>query len=111
MSKRFNIHDWQAKINEQGFDDRLANAMGMSDDEFEDQVASRDIGSPFPGTDEVSNGYKAASALKDELREITYKKLSQEEIDTFSKEMVLHFLEGNTTAQAAAKIYFAKKGI
>ena len=27
-----------------GFDDRLAQQMGMSDDEFEDQVASRDIG-------------------------------------------------------------------
>jgi len=114
MSKRFNIHDWQAKqrLSEQDdFDSRLAQQMGMSDDEFEDQIASRDIGSPFPGTDNVSNGYKAAVALKDELREITYKKLTQEEIDTFSKEMVLHFLEGNTTAQAAAKVYFAKKGI
>ena len=101
-------------LGEQGFDDRLANQMGMSDDEFEDEIASRDIGdggSSFPGTDEVSNGYKAAVALKDELREITYKKLSQEEIDTFSKEMVLHFLEGNTTAQATAKVFFAKKGI
>ena len=27
-----------------GFDDRLAQQMGMSNDEFEDQVASRDIG-------------------------------------------------------------------
>ena len=113
MSKRFNIHDWQAKqrLSEQDdFDSRLAQQMGMSDDEFEDQIASRDIGSPFPGTDNVSNGYKAAVALKDELREITYKKLTQEEIDTFSKEMVLHFLD-NTTAAAAAKIHFAKKGI
>ena len=94
------------------FDSRLAQQMDMSDDEFEDQVASRDIESPFPGTDDdVSNGYKAATALKDELREITYKKLSQEEIDTFSKEMVLHFLEGNTTAQAAAKIWFGKREI
>ena len=55
MSKRFNIHDWQAKqrLSEQGFDAGLANAMGMSNDEFEDQVASRDIGSPFPGEDEA----------------------------------------------------------
>ncbi len=131
--KKFNIHDWQAKQlhkeqlgprmrnprptgpSEPGsFDARLAQQMGMSDDEFEDEIASRDIGdggSSFPGTDEMSNGYKAAVALKDELREITYKKLSQEEIDTFSKEMVLHFLEGNTTAQAAAKIYFGKKAL
>ena len=98
---------------EDSFDARLAKQMGMSDDEFEDQIASRDIGdggSPFPGTDEVSNGYKAAAALKDELRYVTYKKLSQEEIDTFSKEMVLHFLD-NTTAAAAAKIHFGKKEI
>jgi hypothetical protein len=27
-----------------GFDDRLAQQMGMSNDEFEDQVASRDVG-------------------------------------------------------------------
>ena len=111
MAKEFNIKDWQKKhINEQGFDDRLAKQMGMSGDEFEDQIASRDIGSPFPGTDDVSNGYKAAVALKDELRNITYKQLSDEELDTFSKEMVLHFLE-NTTAAAAAKIYFGKKGL
>jgi hypothetical protein len=73
-------------LEEQGFDDRLAQQMGMSDDEFEDQIASRDIGSPFPGTDDddVSNGYKAAQALKDELRNITYKKLSDEELDTSS---------------------------
>ena len=98
-------------IKEANFDKRLAQQMGMSDDEFEDEIASRDIGdggSSFPGTDEVSNGYKAAQALKDELREITYKKLSQEEIDTFSKEMVLHFLD-NTTAAAAAKIHFGKR--
>ena len=31
-------------LSEQGFDDRLANAMGMDPDEFDDQVASRDIG-------------------------------------------------------------------
>ena len=69
----------------------------------------KDIESPFPGTDDdVSNGYKAAQALKDELRYVTYKKLSDEELNTFSKEMVLHFLE-NTTAAAAAKIYFGKR--
>jgi len=108
---KFNIKEWTDKQKNltENFDKELADKLGMSPDEFEDQVASRDIGSPFPGTDEVSNGYKAAAALKDELREITYKKLSQEEIDTFSKEMVLHFLEGNTTAQAAAKIWFGKR--
>ena len=109
MSKRFNIHDWQAKINEQGFDDRLAQAMGMSGDEFEDQVASRDIGSPFPGTDNVSQGNKKASDLIDKLRE-EYRGMSDKDLDEFSAEMVEHFLD-NTAAQARAKIFFAKKGI
>jgi len=122
MTKKFNIHDWQKKhLNEQaymgpmakGFDDKFKDTMsdaGFSDDE-QDDIMSRDVGSPFPGTDDgVSNGYKAAVALIDELREITYKKLSDEELDTFSKEMMLHFIE-NTTAAAAAKIYFGKKGL
>lgn len=114
MAKEFNIHDWQDKhLNEQdNFDSRFKDAMsgaGFSDDE-QDDIMSRDVGSPFPGTDEVSDGYKAARAFIDEFREILYKELSQEEIDTFSKEMVLHFLD-NTTAQATAKIYFGKKQI
>jgi len=95
----------------ENFDKKLAKQMGMSDDEFEDKIASRDIESPFPGTDEVSNGYKAARAFIDEFRYKTYKKLSDEELDAFSKEMILHFLEGNTVAQATAKTFFAKRGI
>ena len=91
------------------FDSRLAQAMGMSDDEFEDQVASRDIGSPFPGTDNVSQGNKKASDLIDKLRK-EYRSMSDEDLDEFSKEMLLHFID-NTAAQAAAKIYFGKKGI
>ena len=35
--------EFDRNLGEQGFDAGLANAMGMSDDEFEDQVASRDI--------------------------------------------------------------------
>ena len=38
-------------IKESNFDDRLKAKMGMSDDEFEKNVTSRDIGSPFPDTD------------------------------------------------------------
>ena len=37
-------------IKEANFDDRLKAKMGMSDDEFEKNVTSRDIGSPFPDT-------------------------------------------------------------
>ena len=115
MAKEFNIQDWQKKyLNEQedNFDSRFKKAMGgagFSDDE-QDDIMSRDINKSFPSEpgDEPNNGYKAAVALKDELRNITYKKLSQEDLDQFSKEMVLHFLD-NTTAQAAAKIFFGKR--
>ena len=109
MTKRFSIHDWQAKINEQNFDQKLAQQMGMSGDEFEDQIASRDIGSPFPGTDNVSQGSKKASDLIEKLRE-DYRNMSDEQLDEFSVEMIEHFLD-NTAAQAAAKIYFGKKEI
>ena len=98
-------------INEQGFDDRLKAAGGFSDEEFED-ITSRDIESPFPGTDDSSphsDGIRRASNLIDELRQ-NYRSMSDEEIDSFSKEMIEHFLD-NTTAQAAAKIWFSKKEI
>ena len=38
-------------IKEANFDDRLKAKMGMSDDEFEKNVTSRDVGSSFPDTD------------------------------------------------------------
>ena len=108
MAKEFNIQDWQKKhLNERGFDDRLKKAGDFSDEEMDD-ITSRDVGSQFPGTDDISNGYKAARAFIDEFREITYKKLSQEERDTFSKEMILHFFD-NTTAKAAIMIQLGKE--
>ena len=94
-------------IKEANFDKRLAQQMGMSDNEFEDQVASRDIGEPFPGDDELSIGYSKASNLISKLRQ-DYRGMSDEDLDEFSKEMLLHFIE-NTAAQAAAKIYFGKR--
>ena len=109
MSKRFNIHDWQAKINEQGLDDRLAQAMGMSGDEFEDQVASRDIGSPFPGTDDTSSGKALANKTIEKLRQ-QYRDMSDQDLDDFSVELINHLLD-NTAAQAAAKVYFGKREI
>tara|TARA_B100000902_G_C27238283_1_gene878623 strand:+ start:468 stop:806 length:339 start_codon:yes stop_codon:yes gene_type:complete len=111
--KKFNIHDWQAKINEQNFDQRLAQQMGMSDDEFEDQVASRDIGDTNPfmdDDDDRSPGAELASRTIEKLRQ-QYRGMSDQDMEDFSKEMVLHFLEGSTEAQAAAKVFFAKKGI
>ncbi len=98
---------------EQGFDDRLANAMGMSDDEFEDQVASRDIGdggSSFPGDE---SGYSPAAAKARDYIETfkkEYREMSDDQLDEFSVEIIDHLLN-NTAAQARAKVFFAKKGI
>ena len=99
------------KLMEQGFDDRLSQAMGMSGDEFEDQVASRDIGSPFPGTGSKSSEGKAlADRTIEHLRREHYRKMSDKDLDDFSAEMVEHFLD-NTAAQARAKVVLARKGI
>ena len=98
-------------ITEASFDDKLKGALGMDDEEFEEKITSRDIGSPFPGTDPTGpgQGIDKASNLIDKLRQ-DYKNMSDGELDIFSKEMILHFLD-NTTAQATAKIFFAKKGL
>ena len=96
---------------EQGFDDRLAQAMGMSGDEFEDEIASRDIGSPFPGTDSKSSEGKAlADRTIEHFRREHYRNMSDQDLDDFSAEMIEHFLD-NTAAQARAKIVLARKGI
>ena len=89
-------------LKEQGFDDRLKAAMGMSDDEFEDEITSRDPGSSFPGSDNLSKGYREAKKLIDDLRSKTYRGMSDLEIDDFSKEMVVHFLD-NMAAEAHAR--------
>jgi ribosomal protein L29 len=83
----------------ENFDDRLKAQMGMSDEEFEDQIASRDIG-PYTGGNKASD-------LIEKLRG-DYRGMSDEELDEFSKEMILHFLD-NTAAQAAAKVFFGKR--
>ena len=111
--KKFNIHDWQSKqrLNEQSFHSRLANKMNMSDDEFEKNVSSRDIGdeSPFLDDDDVSPGVELASRTINKLRQ-QYRGMSDDIMDDFSVEMIKHFLD-NYEAQAAAKTYFAKKGL
>tara|TARA_R110001583_G_scaffold55774_2_gene169199 strand:- start:3386 stop:3748 length:363 start_codon:yes stop_codon:yes gene_type:complete len=118
MAKRFSIHDWQAKINEQaymgpmakGFDDKFKDAMGGAgfSDEEQDDIMSRDVGSPFPGDAAFGlPGYEKARTLIDKLRE-DYKGMSDDDLDNFSKTMIEHFLD-NTAAQAAAKVFFGKK--
>jgi hypothetical protein len=108
--KTSKLRDLIKETIKENFDDRLKAKMGMSDDEFEKNVTSRDIETPFPGTDKVSNGYKAAKALIDELRYVTYKKLSDADMDDFSVEIINHLLD-NTAAQAAAKVFFGKRGL
>ena len=151
MSKRFSIHDWQAKqrfnliehtvtfskkdmadlhkngklvkadddgkdhtyifkgdLKEQSFDAGLQAAGGFSDEEMDD-ITSRDPGSPFPGTDDVPLGYTKARDLKEKLRQ-DYRNMSDEDLDTFSVEMVEHFLD-NLSAQVRAKTILTKRGI
>ena len=91
----------------ENFDDRLAKKMGMSSDEFEKNVTSRDIGSPFPG--EPVKATKA-SKLIDNIK-LSYKNMSEDEMESFSKEMVEYFLDQSVSAQAAAKIWFGKKSL
>ena len=111
--EKFNIKKWtdkQKSLNE-NFDQRLAQQMGMSDDEFEDEIASRDIGSSFPGTDsESSEGKALASRTIEYLRREHYRNMFDQDLDDFSAEMIEHFLD-NTAAQARAKIVLARKGI
>jgi hypothetical protein len=98
-------------LNEQGFDDRFKGAMsdaGFSDDE-QDDIMSRDVGSPFPGTDYTSPFTAKAKDYIETFRQ-EYRDMSDEGIDEFSVEIINHLLD-NTAAQAAAKIYFGKKGI
>ena len=89
-------------LKEQGFDGRFKDAMsgaGFSDDE-QDDIMSRDIGN--------LHGNKA-SDLIDKLRG-DYRGMSDDELDDFSVEMINHFLD-NIAAQAAAKVFFGKKGL
>ena len=78
----------------ENFDKRLAQQMGMSDDEFEDQVASRDIGEPFPGDDDDprSSGEILANKTIANFRK-KYRGMSDDDLDDFSAKMVEHLLD------------------
>jgi len=115
--KKFNIHDWQAKqrLNEQGLDDRFKDAMGGAgfSDEEQDDIMSRDIGdggSPFPGTDNVSP-FTAKAKDYTEMFKKEYREMSDDGIDEFNKEIIEYLLNAFPSAQATAKVFFAKKGI
>ena len=96
-----------------GFDDRLAQQMGMSNDEFEDQIASRDIGdggSPFPGTDNVSPFIAKAKDYTEKFKQ-EYREMSDDGIDEFNKEIIEYLLNAFPSAQATAKVFLARKGL
>ena len=93
-----------------GMDARLAQQMGMSDDEFEKNVTSRDIGSPFPGTDNVSPFTAKAKDYTEKFKQ-EYREMSDDGIDEFNKEIIEYLLNAFPSAQATAKVFFAKKGI
>jgi hypothetical protein len=59
--------------------------------------------------DDRSPGEELASRTIEKLRQ-QYRGISDQDMDDFSKEMVLHFLD-NTAAQAAAKIFFGKRNL
>ena len=52
-------------------------------------------------------GAEAARILIAKLREKTYRSFSDEDLDAFSKEMVLHLID-NVAAEAAVRMRFAK---
>ena len=100
LIKESNLIDLKP-LKEQGFDDRLKAAGGFSDEEFDD-ITSIDVGEPFPGTDEVSNGYKAARDLIEKLRQ-QYRGMSDQDLDDFSVEMIKHFLDNVEAKDYARK--------
>ena len=54
-----------------------------------------------------NKGYQAARNLIAKLREKTYRSFSDEDLDAFSKEMALHFID-NRAAEAALMMRSAK---
>jgi hypothetical protein len=99
-------------LKEKNFDKRLAQQMGMSDDEFEDKIASRDIGDTNPfmdDDDDRSPGEELADRTIEDFRK-KYRGMSDQDMDDFSAKMVEHLLD-NIAAQARAKVFFARKGI
>ena len=57
--------------------------------------------------EEGSKGAEAARKLIAKLREKTYRSFSDQDLDAFSKEMILHLID-NPAAEAAVRMRFAK---
>ena len=79
----------------------------MDDAEFEKNITSRDIEQPFPDPEPYRE--TAADKLIKQTIKPLYRNMSNDEMDSFSKQMVEYFLDNSIEAQAAAKIWFGKK--
>ena len=100
---------FKGDLNEQDFDSRFKDAMGGAgfSDEEQDDIMSRDVGSPFPGNDQYSPFAAKAKDYIEKFRQ-EYREMSDDGIDEFSVEIINHLLD-NTAAQAAAKVFFGKR--
>ena len=96
-------------IKEANFDKRLATQMGMSDDEFEKNIASRDIEQPFPDPEPYRE--TAADKLIKQTINPLIRNMGVDELDAFNKTLIEYLLNTGASAQAAAKIWFGKKGL
>ena len=105
LQERFQKLAGIKSLYEQGFDDRLKAAGDFSDEEMDD-ITSRDIGEPFPDPEPFKS--TRASEIIDLYIKPTVKKLSDNELDEFNKEMTEYFLD-TPVGRATAKVYFAKK--
>lgn len=83
---------------------KLTGSETMTYDQAVRKAIRQEIKTLHEGGDK---GYQAARNLIDKLREKTYKSFSDEDLDAFSKEMVLHFID-NPAAEAAVMMRSAK---
>ena len=120
MKKQFNIHDWKAKqaikrLTEQDdLGDELGSAMAKGfDDDFGSFIDSDDR---FPGEDEAGmaprySPFTAQAKAYTEKFKQEYREMSDDGIDEFNKEIIEYLLNAFPSAQATAKVFFAKKGL
>ena len=83
---------------------KLSGSETMTYDQAVRKAIRQEIKTLHEGGDK---GYQAARNLIAKLREKTYKSFSDEDLDAFSKEMVLHFID-NPAAEAAVMMRSAK---
>ena len=107
--------EWKVKFTNSGkvvdYIDLMANLKFDDGTTYQDylgvNVKEQDMGSPFPGPNFDSKGYIAARDLIDRLRATTFRKLNDDELEDFRKEIANAFdmtlKEGDTYEKMAAK--------